>query len=226
MADAQYVHERPKGEILDESGTAMTQRMADIVAAALGCLLLVSIANIPASACACCSNRGSRHVATEKLDPQRLAAIDQMTFGKSARLYVGESDGEETRVEGFGSELTLEVERQKTRILFTFRNKQGRTGTATLVMPRTLSIFEVDPHGDSKDEGLGPSLYKEWTLTAPAAVTGILRRTGGQRATMSLILHGGGRGCTDATHFTHWTLHIRRPNGQTIFFGPLESATP
>jgi hypothetical protein len=96
-------------------------------------------------------------------------------------------------------------------------------GTATLVLPRTISIFEVDPHGDSKDEGLGPSLYKEWTLTAPAAVTGILRRAGGPRRTMSLILHGGGRGCTEATHFTNWTLQLRRPKGQTIFFGALES---
>jgi hypothetical protein len=223
MADAQYVHERPKGETPDGSGTAMTQRMADIVAAALGCLLFVSIANTPASACACCSNRGSRHVATEKLDPQRLAAIDQMTFGKSARLYVGESDGEETRVEGFGSSYRLEVERQKQRIVFTLRNNKGQTGTATFVMPKHISIFEVDPHGDSKDEGLGPNLYKEWTLTAPAAVSGILRRTGDQRATMNLILHGSGRGCTDATHFTDWTLQIRRPRGQTIFFGPLES---
>jgi hypothetical protein len=204
----------------------MTQRIARMVAAVLGCLLFVSVANVPASACACCSNRGSRYVATEKLDQQRLAAIDQMTFGKSARLHVGESDGEETLVDGLGSSYTLDVERQKSRIVFTFRNNKGQPGTATLVMPRTISIFEVDPHDDSKDMGLGPNLCKEWTLTAPLAVTGILRRTGGQRATMSLILHGGGRGCTDATHFTDWTLQLRRPKGRTIFFGPLESGTP
>jgi hypothetical protein len=177
----------------------------------------------PASACACCSNRGSRVVATEKLEPVRMAAIDQMVFGKAAQLYVGESDGEETLVDGFGSEYSLDIERKKNAIVFTFRNNKGQPGTATLAIPRTVSIFEVDPHGDSKDEGLGPNLYKEWTLTAPATVTGILRRTGGRRATMSLILHGGGRGCTEATHFTHWTLQMRRPNGQTIFFGPLES---
>ncbi len=157
----------------------MTQRIARMVAAVLGCLLFVSVANVPASACACCSNRGSRYVATEKLDQQRLAAIDQMTFGKSARLHVGESDGEETLVDGLGSSYTLDVERQKSRIVFTFRNNKGQPGTATLVMPRTISIFEVDPHDDSKDMGLGPNLYKEWTLTAPLAVTGILRRTGG-----------------------------------------------
>jgi len=40
---------------------------------------------------------------------------------------------------------------------------------------------------------------------------------------MSLILHGSGRGCTDAAHFTHWTLQIKRPKGQTIFFGALEN---
>lgn len=178
----------------------------------------------PASACACCSNRGSRVIATEKLAQQYRVAIDEVVFGKKAQLYIGESDGEDTLVEGFGSAYTLDVARQKDRIVFTLRNNKGQPGTATLALPRTLSIFEVDPHGDSKDEGLGPNLYKEWTLTAPAAVTGILRRTGGPAATMSLILHGGGRGCTDAAHFTHWTLQIRRPKGQTLFFGPLESA--
>jgi len=40
---------------------------------------------------------------------------------------------------------------------------------------------------------------------------------------MSLILHVSGRGCTDAAHFTHWTLQIKRPKGQTIFFGALEN---
>jgi hypothetical protein len=204
----------------------MTQRMARMVAAALGCLLFVPIANAPASACACCSNRGSRTVATVTLDPQRMVQIDQMVFGKTAQLYVGENDGEQTLVDGFGSGFTLEVERQKKRIVFTLRNKQGVTGTATFVMPKNISIFEVDPHGDSKDEGLGPNLYKEWTLTAPLAVSGILRRAGGPGRTMSLILHGGGRGCTEATHFTNWTLQLRRPKGQTIFFGALESGTP
>jgi hypothetical protein len=161
----------------------MTQRMARMVAAALGCLLFVPIANAPASACACCSNRGSRTVATVTLDPQRMVQIDQMVFGKTAQLYVGESDGEQTLVDGFGSGFTLDVERQKKRIVFTFRNKQGVTGTATFVMPKNISIFEVDPHG-------------------------------------------GGRGCTEATHFTNWTLQLRRPKGQTIFFGALESGTP
>jgi hypothetical protein len=191
--------------------------------ALLGLIWLLGM-QASASACACCSNRGSRYVATQKLDPQRRTAIEQMTFGKAAQLYIGESDGEETLVDGFGSTYTLQVERQKNRIVFTFKNNKGELGTATLTLPRTVSIFEVDPHGESKDEGLGPDLYKEWTLTAPVAVTGILRRTGGARSTMSLILHGGGRGCTEAMHFTHWTLQIKRPKGQTIFFGPLTSA--
>jgi hypothetical protein len=63
----------------------MTQRMAGIVGAASGCLLLVSIVHGPASACACCSNRGSRYVATETLDPQRMVQIDEMVLGKKAQ---------------------------------------------------------------------------------------------------------------------------------------------
>jgi len=119
----------------------------------LGLAWLLSL-EVPASACACCSNRGSRVVAIEKLDQHRIAAIDQMTFGKAAQLYIGESDGEDTLVEGFGSSYTLHVERQKGRIVFTFRNNKDQPGTAALALPRSISIFEVDPHGDSKDEGL------------------------------------------------------------------------
>lgn len=201
----------------------MTRPFFVRITAALFGFAALLLLHTPAASCACCSNRGSRHVAIEKLDAQRQAAVAQIMFGKTAQLYSGEGDGDDSQIDGVGSDFALDVERKQRHIVFTFRNSDGQPGTATLVLPHTISIFEVDPHGSSKDEGLGPSLYKEWTLTAPVNVTGILRRAGGPRQTMSLVLHGAGRGCTDATHFTHWTLQFRGPNGQTILFGPLES---
>ena len=73
-----------------------------------------------------------------------------------------------------------------------------------LAIPKTISIFEVDPRGDAKDEGPGPSLYKEWKLTRDVrAATGRFAACRhGQKLT--LVLHGRA-GCTDASHFTDWS---------------------
>lgn len=193
-----------------------------LTAALAGAALIAVVMSAPASACACCTNPGARLVATEKLDPHRLGIIERLAFGKTAQRYGGEADDEDSLIDGAGP-FALVVQRQKDRLVFTFRNKQGQTGSATLVLPRSISIFEVDPHGERKDAGLGPSLYKEWTLTGPAAVSGILQRAGGTGQSISLILHGRGNACTDETHFTDWTLHFRGPKGQTIVFGPLQS---
>ena len=36
-------------------------------------------------------------------------------------------------------------------MVFSFRDAKGRPGTLTLMLPQTISIFEVDPRGDEKD---------------------------------------------------------------------------
>ncbi|MDT3688098.1 MAG: hypothetical protein RO009_24020 [Pseudorhodoplanes sp.] len=202
---------------------SLTQLLLSGLTTALAGAALIAVAMpAPASACACCTNPGARLVATEKLDAHRLGIVERLAFGKTAQRYGGEADDEDSLIDGAGP-FALMVQRQKDRLVFTFRNKQGQTGAATLVLPRSISIFEVDPHGERKDAGLGPSLYKEWTLTTPATVSGILQRAGGTGQSISLILHGGGNACTDESHFTDWTLHFRGPKGQTIVFGPLQS---
>jgi hypothetical protein len=174
-----------------------------------------------ASACACCANPGTRVVETKKFDSDRRAVIDRLAFGKTAQRSGGKAD-DDSLIDGAGP-FAVTVQQQKDRLVFTLRNEQGQTGSATLVLPRSITIFEVDPHGARKETGLGANLYKEWTLTAPAMVGGILQRAGGQGQTVRLILHGRGNACTDESHFTDWTLQFRGPKGRTILFGPLQS---
>ena len=108
--------------------------------------------------------------------------------------------------------------------MFAFRGEAGRTSEVTLALPRTISIFEVDPRGSEPDAGLGPALYKEWQLTGTATATGVLQplATGDQRVT--LIVHGRGRGCTEASEFTDWTLILHGPAGKLSLYGALSSA--
>jgi len=174
-----------------------------------------------ALACACCSNTASRYVETEKLSPQRTGDIDRMTFAKTAKIASGEADPVLNGVESPSTDYQLAVARTTDRIAFSFRDAKGRTGTLTLVMPKTISIFEVDPRGETKDEGLGPLLYKEWKLTADARGDGLFKGLAGPGQKLTLVLHGSGRGCTEASHFTDWTLLVHGKEKLTLH-GALE----
>ena len=46
----------------------------------------------------------------------------------------------------------------------------------------------------------------------------------GPGQTLSLILHGRGHGCTEAGHFTDWTLLLDGPSGDLTLYGALTSA--
>lgn len=177
-----------------------------------------------ALACACCSNRASRYVAVETLSESRRGEIERMTFAAEAFLAESAAD-HPIDVKGLGTTLRLAVTQTTKQIVFTFHDQRGRATTAlTLAIPGTISIFEVDPRGGTKDEGLGPVLYKEWQLTAKASATGVLRPLVAN-SQVSLILHGRGRGCTEASDFTDWTLTIRGPAGNLSLYGALTSAS-
>ncbi len=49
-----------------------------------------------------------------------------------------------------------------------------------------------------------------------------LVESGDQKAT--LIVHGRGRGCTEASEFTDWTLMLQGPPGKLTLYGALSSA--
>jgi hypothetical protein len=178
----------------------MTRTLAVALASAALTLACVQTA----LACACCTETAQRAVATVSLRPDKLVQIELMRFAKEAKLYSGAADNEIRGVEEPTTDYDLAVAMQEDRMVFSFRDAKGRPGTLTLMLPQTISIFEVDPRGGEKDGGLGPSLYKEWTLTANAVGDGLFRGVVGPGQRLSLIFHGRGLGCTEASHFTDW----------------------
>jgi hypothetical protein len=195
-------------------------RLAIAAAVAAATTLFASAA----FACACCTAPGFRHVEVEKLDAARLAEIADIRFAKSAHLRMREEDGGGLVAEP-QERYELRVAQQKQGLVFSLRDEKNRSGTLTLALPKTVSIFEVDPR-DGKDEGHGPILYKEWKLTANAAGDGIFRKAAGGARKMTLVLHGRGLACTQADDFTHWTLLVYGPAEHFTLYGALDRAKP
>jgi len=178
----------------------------------------------PALACACCSERGSRVDRNVLLDEPTRVQIERMKFAKEATRAVEIGDGERSPLPaGSSSGYEMTMTRDKSVMAFAFRDSVGRNGRLSFVMPPRVWIFAVDPFGDAKDDGLGPSLYKEWRLTAPVKGDGIFRRGTPFGQTATLIFHGRGRGCTEAEHFTDWSLLLQGPAGKATFYGKLEA---
>jgi hypothetical protein len=186
-------------------------------------LMALAIAT-DAVACACCTNRAGRYVDAEPLGGSRLDMIGQMTFAEEAFVAQGAAD-HPIDLTDFGPTLQLAARQTKTEIVFAFRGERGRTSDVTLALPDTILIFEVDPRGSEPDSGLGPVLYKEWQLTGRATAAGVLQPLAGpgdRKAT--LIVHGRGRGCTEASEFTDWTLTLDGAAGKLTLYGALSSA--
>jgi hypothetical protein len=176
-----------------------------------------------ALACACCSNRAERYVGVETLGESRLGVLEQMTFAEDAFLADSAAD-HPVELRNLDTPLRLTVGRTPKEMVFSFRDRQGRTTVLTLAIPATISIFVVDPRGGTRDDGLGPVLYKEWQLTGHATATGVFRPLVEKSRTVSLILHGRGRGCTEAVDFTDWTLLVGGPSAKFTLYGALTSA--
>jgi hypothetical protein len=189
----------------------MTRPFGTLAFHTLAALATLWIATNPALACACCTNRAGRYVAVEALGDQRLNTIEQLTFAEEAFVAQGAAD-HPIDLQAFGNTAQLAVRQTRTEIAFAFRGEDGRTSEVTLPLPDTISIFEVDPRGSEPDAGLGPAFYKEWQLTGSATAAGVLKplvEAGDQKVT--LIVHGRGRGCTEASEFTDWTLMSHGP---------------
>jgi hypothetical protein len=188
---------------------------------ALGVVLIASGVG-EAQACACCTNQGQRYTGVQKLDAGRREQLGQLRFNAAATLYTGERDTADIKgIATPASDYEMHVAQEGSRWAFDFRDKNGRTGTLTLPMPDTISIFEVDPRTDPQEGGTGPALYKEWIVTAKAAGTGIFAAGVRGNARMSLIVHGGGNSCTGPENFGHWTLEVKGPNADFSFIGDL-----
>ena len=192
--------------------------------AATSALVTAWFGSDAALACACCTNRAGRYVAVEPVSAWRLDMIGQMTFADEAFVAQGAAD-HPIDLADFGPTLQLAVRQTGTAIVFALRGERGRTSEVTLRLPDTISIFEIDPRGSEPDAGLGPAFYKEWQLNGAATATGVLRpllESGDQK--VALIVHGRGRGCTEASEFTDWTLTIDGSAGKLTLYGALSSA--
>jgi hypothetical protein len=194
---------------------------------ALTSVALALFCSPAALACACCTETAQRMVGTTELRPDKLVQIEMMRFAKAAKLYSGAADNEIRGIDDPTTDYELAVAMHEDRMVFSFRDAKGRPGTLTLMLPQTISIFEVDPRGDDTDKGLGPSLYKEWTLTANAVGDGLFRGVVGPGQRLNLMFHGRGLGCTEARDFTDWTLQIAGPLAHKVtMYGALEPALP
>jgi hypothetical protein len=175
-----------------------------------------------AEACACCTNTGQRYVGIEKLDGFRRGEIDQVRFGPVAHLYTGEADADS--IKGIATpslRYDLSVTQGADRWVLSLRDANGRSGTLTLTLPKSIAVFEVDPRRGEREGGLGPTLYKEWRLTAPATGTGVFAPGAGKGQLVTLILQGHGNSCPSAADFTHWTLVVSGPAAQYHLYGDL-----
>jgi hypothetical protein len=132
-------------------------------------LISLSIAS-GANACACCTDFGERLVSEQKMDSYNGAEIRRLQFSKSTELFTGERSPEEIEgIKATSDEYELVVSKQRDRFLFEFHDKEGHSGTLSLILPSFVSVFEVDPREEERRPGLtGPKLYKEWKLTGNA----------------------------------------------------------
>ena len=189
----------------------------------LGIALAISCLAAPqaAVACACCTNQGQRNVRTVALDSGKRQQIESLRFARKAELFTGEADVES--VAGIvtpSRNYDVTTAWRDNRLVLSFRDDKGRTGTLSFAHPASVAVFEVDPR-NGRDTGQGPTLYKEWKLSAPASASGVFAPGTGPRQTLTLIIQGHGNNCTDASDFTHWTLVMQGPKANYNLFGEL-----
>ncbi len=189
-------------------------------------LAAVYLLSMPdAFGCACCTAAAQRNVEVETIAARHTDELARLKFKHSAKLKLGE--GYDEAIKGLddpSEDFSLGVVRQKDRYVFTLKDEKGRSGNLTLILPKQISIFEVDTRDDTEQTGYGPRLYKEWKLTGSVAGDGIFRQSAGPNRRVTLVLHGRGSSCTEAADFRYWTLLVHAPKTETYtFFGEFEA---
>jgi hypothetical protein len=198
-------------------------KLADTLAALCGLLAILAVSAHDVHACACCTNEGQRRVGVETLDAGKREEIGRLRFSADAQLFSGEGDPADIKgIAKSSGRYALHVAQEPNRWVFDFRDKAGGSGTLALVLPATISIFEVDPRLGEIKGGQGPTLYKEWKLTAKATGTGVFAPGVGGSQLISLILQGHGNSCTSSSDFTHWSIVVSGPKAQYTLFGDLQ----
>ncbi|WP_291608055.1 hypothetical protein [Bradyrhizobium sp.] len=164
-------------------------------------------------------------MATVALDAAKRQEIESVRFGDKATLFTGEADV--AAIKGIATpsaKYDLTAGWSGDRLVLSFRDSNGHTGTLSLVRPNAISVFEVDPRDRPPDAGQGPTLYKEWKLSAPASGSGIFQPGIAPRQVLTLVLQGSGNGCTSGIDFSHWTLVMQGPKANYTLLGKLLTA--
>ena len=196
-----------------------TSRLSPAAAALLAAFVFGSQ---PAEACACCSNDGQRNVQTQEVDAYAASILADIRFDATSHLYTGEGEADGGWAGTDTPNFRLAVAKSVNAWAFEFLQDGPARGTLTFAMPKTVSRFEIDPREpNAASNGTGPVLYKEWRLTTPARGSGMFKDVTGGDQKATLILHGRGNSCTDASQFTAWTLVLHGPKLTTSFFGTL-----
>lgn len=187
-------------------------------------LAFVLAAATQANACACCTNAGQRNVGRSKIDAYAAGVLDAVRFGVDAQLYTGEADiGDIKGIKAASDRWTMVVAKTSKTWRFAFDDGKGNTGDLVFALPAVVTKFEVDPRAPEPARSNGESLlYKEWRFTTKAKGTGMFEGITGDPQQATLILHGRGNNCTDASQFTAWTLVLHGAKGTITVFGPLQ----
>lgn len=192
---------------------------------ALCTALLACVAWHEARACACCTSTGERMDLAMPLTSSYVDELAHLQFEPTAQLFLGEAEPDMVKgIKTPAASYHLQAAWLKDNLVFAFRDQADRTGTLALARPKTISIFHVDPREGTPPPSCGPSLYKEWRLTAKAAGTGIFTPGLGAAQILTLVLQGRGNNCTSANDFTHWMLVMWGPKTKYHFFGGLQTS--
>ena len=196
--------------------------MAGLIRSCAFVLAVLLLAGVrPAHGCACCTHQGQRNVADVEIDSERRQQIESLRYGGKATLFTGKRDV--AMIEGIttpSGSYDVNVTWVDNLLVFTLRDKAGVAGMLTLTRPKTVSLFEIDPR-DGPDVGQGPTLYKEWSISSPAAATGVFAPGMGPNQMLTLIIQGRGDNCTSDIDFSHWTLVMQGPKANYTLFGNL-----
>ena len=176
-----------------------------------------------AFACACCAERGTYSISTRKPAKFELDELKRIQFGTTNLFETMAYPDDIKGISPLGEKFSLNGLLQNSLWKFNFKDGAGKSGTLNLSKPLSMVAFAADIY-DNPDQGLGPSLYKEWRFKYRVqSGTGIFQTGIAPGTEYFLVLQGRGNNCTQAEDFKHWRLEITGKRANYAFFGELKS---
>ena len=209
------------------NSTVAARRERGVRKLKLTCLLVVALAmllSLPsrALACACCADSGEWYEVSEKVGANELGELALLKFAPAAKIFMSVAGDEGIEGVASGSDAyTLAAKQTGRRWTFTLRDEKSAAGTLTLNIPLNGESFGVDLR-DASDNGLGPSLYKEWRFAGRVDGTGIFKKGIAPNTKFRLILQGRGNHCRSASDFQNWILQVNGPRASYAFYGTFQ----